>query len=181
MYLLRTILTARDYSLINFHSIPRDVSIITLAYLEWFPFYTLHLLQSLTRSLRTTWSSTLCFPAKETFPHHQRNDILSRRFGFPAQITATLWHSRRVTASEILHMYSITLPQTHINRTLQSHTMDNILDHILPFRLPLTTTIQVQNQYTKTNAILAAITYSKVTQCNTARCYFLTKPPSILN
>ena len=41
-----TILTARDYSSMKFHSIPRYARITTLAYLTSLLFYTLHLLQS---------------------------------------------------------------------------------------------------------------------------------------
>ena len=78
---------------------------------------------------------TPMFPAKKLSPHHQPNDILGRKFGVPAQITATLWHTRHVTASELLCMYIITLPQTHLNSTLQSHTMDDLLEFLL-FSLP---------------------------------------------
>ena len=61
------------------------------------------------------------FPAKEPRPHHQCNDVLGRHFGVPTQITATSWHEFRITASEILLVYIITLPHNHLHSTLQSH------------------------------------------------------------
>ena len=76
------------------------------------------------------------FTAKEPFTHHQRNNILVCCFVVPDQITATLSHAHPVTASELLRIYSITLLHTHLNSTLQSHTMNNILDNIILFRLP---------------------------------------------
>ena len=48
-------------------------------------------------------------------------------FGVPAQITSTLWYARRITALELLCMYSITLPQIHLHITPQSHEMGDIL------------------------------------------------------
>ena len=109
-------------------------------------------------------------PEKEPFNHHQRNDILGRSFGVPYQITATLWHTHHVNASELLRMYGIDIPQTHLNRTLQYHKMEMFLDNILPFRSPWTMDIQVQNQSAQTNAILDNITYRKVTQCDSVQC-----------
>ena len=103
--------------------------------------------------------------------------MLRWRFGFPAQITATSWNTRHVTASELLRMYSITIPQNQLNITLQYHAMDDLLDDILLFSLPWTMALQVQNQSVQTNAILNDITYSKVHQCNSVQCYFLTKNP----
>ena len=76
------------------------------------------------------------FPAKEPCPHHQHNHILFRNFGVPAQITATSWHACRVTNLEILRMYSITFPHTHLNITLKYHTIGNILEDLLLFSLP---------------------------------------------
>ena len=121
------------------------------------------------------------FPEKEPFTHHQRNDILGRSFGVPYQITATLWHTHHVTASELLRMYSITLTHTNLHITLQYHKMDNILDDLLLSSLPWTMALQFQNQYSQTNAILDDITYSKFTQCDSVQCYFLRIPPVILN
>ena len=83
------------------------------------------------------------FPAKVPCPRHQCNDNLGRRFGVPAQITAISCHTCHVTASELLHMYIITLPHTHLHRTLQSQAMDNILDDLLPFSLPFIMALQV--------------------------------------
>ena len=108
-------------------------------------------------------------PAREPCYHHQRKNILGRHFIVSYQITATLWHAHRITASGIMRMYSITLPQNHLNSTLQSHTMDNLLDYLLLFRLLYTMALQVQNQSAQTNAILDAITYSKGTQCDSVQ------------
>ena len=102
------------------------------------------------------------FPYKEPCPCHQHSDISGRHFGIPAQITATSWHDRRVTASELLRMYSIILPQTHIHSTPQYHAMEDILDDLLPLSLPWNMALQVQNQSAQTNAILDSITYRKV-------------------
>ena len=109
------------------------------------------------------------FPDKEACTHHRRNDILGRHFGVPTQITATSWHIRHVTASELLHMYSITLPQTHIHINLQYHSMGDLLDNLLLFSLPCTMTLQSQNQSVQTNAILDDITYSEGTQCDSVQ------------
>ena len=80
-----------------------------------------------------------------------------------------------------MHMYIITHPQTHLNITLQSNTMYIILDYPLPFRLPWTMALQVQNQSTQNNIILDAITYSEGTQCDSVQLYLLTNSPIILN
>ena len=80
-----------------------------------------------------------------------------------------------------MRMYSITHPQTHLNITLQSNAMYNILDDPLPFRLPWTMALQVQNQSTQTNIILDAINYSKVAQCDSIKLYLLTNSPITLN
>ena len=53
---------------------------------------------------------------------------LVRRFGIPHQINDKSWHACCLIASELLRMYSITVPQNHPNSTLQYHTMDNLLD-----------------------------------------------------
>ena len=63
--------------------------------------------------------------------------------------------------SELLRMYSITPPQTHIHSTLQSHAMDYLLDFLPPFILPWTMALQFHNQYAQTKAILDVITHSK--------------------
>ena len=120
------------------------------------------------------------FPDKEPCPHHQHNNILGRRFGVLTQITATSWHTHCVTASELLRMYIITFSYTHFQSTLQYHAMDNLLGDIIPFRLPCTMVLQVQNQYVPNNAILDNITYSEGTECDSVQCYFL-KKNSILN
>ena len=80
-----------------------------------------------------------------------------------------------------MRMYSITQPQTHLNITLQSSAMYDILDDPLPFRLPWTIALQVHNQSTQTNIILGAITYSEGAQCDSVQLYLLTNSPIILN
>ena len=121
------------------------------------------------------------FPFNEFCPNHQHNKILGRRSGGPVQISATLWHACWIIASEILCMYSITLPHTHLHRTLQSHVTNNNLYYLLPFSLPLTMAIDVQNKSAQTNATINAITYSEGTQCNSIQWYFLQKKTIILN
>ena len=111
----------------------------------------------------------LIFPAKEPCTHYQRNDILGRNFGIPDQITAASWHDCLISSSEITHMYIITLPQTHLNSSLQYHAMKNCLGDILMYSLPWTMDIQDQNKSAKTNAILEDITYSKGTQYDSVK------------
>ena len=98
------------------------------------------------------------FYDKEPCTHHQRNNILDWHFGVPIQINSTSLHTRRVTASGLLCKYSITLPQTHPHSTLQSHAIDNILEYLLPLRLPWNMALQVQNKSAQTNSILNTIT-----------------------
>ena len=118
------------------------------------------------------------FTSKEPCSNHQRKNILGPRFVVPAQITANSWHVGCVTNLELLYMCSITLPHIHLNITIQYHAMDNILDDLLPFSLPWTMTLQVQNKSAQTNNILDAITYSKGTQCKYVQCYSLKKTQS---
>ena len=115
------------------------------------------------------------FTSKESCPHHQRNNIFGRNFGVPSQITNILCHDRRVTYSELLRMYSITISPYHLNITILSQQMEDILNNLLLFSLPGNMVLQVQNKFAQTNSILDAITYSKVTQCASVQCYFLNK------
>ena len=68
------------------------------------------------------------FTAKQPCPRHQHKNILVRQFSVPDQITATSYHDHHITSSERLRMYSTTLPHTHLNSTLQSHAINDILD-----------------------------------------------------
>ena len=66
-------------------------------------------------------------------------------------------------------MYSIDLPHTQLHSTIQSHAVEDIIDNLLPFSLSWTMAIEVQNQSSQTNAILEAITYNKVNQCDSVQ------------
>ena len=102
------------------------------------------------------------FPAKEPCPHHQQNYAWGPHFGASAQTTSTPWHVCCITASELLHMHIITLPQTHLNSTLRYQAMEDILDDLLPYSLPRNIALQVQNQSAQANTTLSAIIYSEV-------------------
>ena len=123
--------------------------------------YTPHILDVLYPSLDTKLNHihTSSLILKYIFPS---KELLGRHFGVPAQITSTSWHACCITTSELLHIYSITIPKTHLHSNLQSNSLGDLLDDLLLFRLPWTMDIQVNNQSEKLTPLSTLSPIAKV-------------------
>ena len=117
------------------------------------------------------------FLAIERTSYNNESSFFDQWFSVPFQSNNGLWYTGRITATELLSVYSIEINKNAVFPT----KLDSVLDDILPHSIPWTFRNSMMRDDNYITNLLEPFSNSETQQCDTSQFYFSYTTPESLD